>query len=232
MEEGFRAGVADRTLGVVTDFGAESRAMLVAFGGIAGGISMPVFEFFRIASPLPTKKIFVRDLSQGWYQRGVRGLGASVDEVAASLGDLIARQRVERVVAVGASAGGFAALLFGVLLEVAEVHAFSPQTFLDRENRGRHGDTRWGGQIERLHRDLGPAGPAFDLRPVLRAGTPSTRCHVHFGGDDALDAAHARHLAGLANVELHEQAGGGHLTVRWLRDNGRLEPILRSALGV
>jgi acetyl esterase/lipase len=49
---------------------------------------------------------------------------------------------VERTVTVGSSAGGYAALLFGHLLEVDEVLAFASQTFLDPALRDRHGENR------------------------------------------------------------------------------------------
>ena len=51
----------------------------------------------------------------------------------------------------GASAGGFAAMQLGVLCDVDEVLAFSPQTFVDAANRRAAGDNRWPEQITALH---------------------------------------------------------------------------------
>jgi hypothetical protein len=51
----FEARLAAGESHVVTHFVAESRAMLVVFGGIAGGISMPVFAFFRMTAGYSTK---------------------------------------------------------------------------------------------------------------------------------------------------------------------------------
>ena len=45
----------------------------------------------------------------------------------------------------GASAGGFAALLFGSWCGADEVIAFSPQTFVDAENRRLAGDVALAG---------------------------------------------------------------------------------------
>ncbi len=62
---------------VVLDLETESRTLLVLFGGIAGGVSMPVFEFFRLTAGFPAKKAFLRDPRRGWYQLGIPGVGES-----------------------------------------------------------------------------------------------------------------------------------------------------------
>ena len=72
---------------VVLDLATESPTLLVLFGGIAGGVSMPVFEFFRLTSGFPAKKVFLRDPRRGWYQLGIPGVGESPADVR----DLLAR---------------------------------------------------------------------------------------------------------------------------------------------
>ena len=62
---------------VVLDLETESSTLLVLFGGIAGGVSMPVFEFFRLTAGFPAKKAFLRDPRRGWYQLGIPGVGDS-----------------------------------------------------------------------------------------------------------------------------------------------------------
>ncbi len=79
------ADFADRNASVIRDFSVPSRALLVAFGGIAGQMEMPPFEFFRHAGSLEVKRMFVRDLDQCWYQTGIRGLGDGVGATAEAL---------------------------------------------------------------------------------------------------------------------------------------------------
>ena len=50
---------------VVLDLATEGSTLLVLFGGIAGGVSMPVFEFFRLTAAFPAKKAFLRDPRRG-----------------------------------------------------------------------------------------------------------------------------------------------------------------------
>lgn len=226
----FAALVARPDTHVVLDLDTPSTTLLVLFGGIAGGVSMPVFEFFRLTSGMPAKKAFLRDPRRGWYQRGIPGVGDSAAAVQSLLEQAIARAAVERVVMAGASAGGFAALLFGTRCRADEVLAFSPQTFIDAANRELHGDARWPDQIADLHAAISPDPATFDLRDVLPADPGPTRYQIHVSSDDPLDLVHAHRLAGRGGVAITEHERGGHRLVKTLRDRGLLEPMLLAAL--
>ena len=217
---------------VVFDLETRSPTLLVLFGGIAGGVSMPVFEFFRLTAGFPAKKVFLRDPRYGWYQLGIPGVGDSAGDVRAFLVAAIERASVERVVMAGASAGGFAALLFGSWCGADEVIAFSPQTFVDAENRGLTGDSRWPEQIDPLHEAIAGRSATLDLLDVLPQDAGRTRYQIHVSSDDALDLLHAQRLAGRGGVEIHEHERGGHLLVKTLRDRGLLQPMLLKALSV
>src|SRR5829696_909273 len=217
---------------VVLDLQTESRTLLVLFGGIAGGVSMPVFEFFRLTAGFPAKKAFLRDPRRGWYQRGIPGVGDSAAEVRAFLSAAIERAAVERVVTAGASAGGFAALLFGAWCAADEVIAFSPQTFVDAENRRLAGDSRWPEQIDALHEAIAGRSATLDLLDMLPQNPSKTRFQIHVSTDDPLDLLHAHRVAGRGGVEIHEHDRGGHRLVKTLRDRGLLEPMLLDSLSV
>jgi len=217
---------------VVFDLETESPTLLVLFGGIAGGVSMPVFEFFRLCAGFPAKKAFLRDPRRGWYQLGIPGVADSPADVRAFLSAAIARARVERVVMAGASAGGFAALLFGSSCGADEVIAFSPQTFVDAENRRLAGDSRWPEQIDALHKALAADGRSatLDLLDVLPTAPDKTRYQVHVSTYDPLDMFHAQRIADRGGVEIFEHERGGHQLVKTLRDRGLLQPMLLQAL--
>jgi hypothetical protein len=215
---------------VVLDLEAKSTTLLVLFGGIAGGVSMPVFEFFRLTEGFPAKKAFLRDPRRGWYQLGIPGIGDSAADVRAFLIAVNERARVERVVMAGASAGGFAALLFGTWCGADEVLAFSPQTFVDAENRLLAGDARWPEQIDALHAASASRSPMLDLLDVLPQDAGKTRFQIHVSADDPLDLFHAQRVADRGGIEIHEHERGGHLLVKTLRNRGLLQPMLLRAL--
>lgn len=228
----FRNRELDKCDGIVTDFSVDSKAMLITFGGIRGRFGMPIFEFFNLTANFDSQKVYLRDLEQVWYQNGITGIGKNVDQVALYINNLVRNQNTERVVLVGNSAGGYAALLFGGLLRVDEVHAFSPQTCLSRQARFQYGDYRWLLEIQKLHLTRQSGDRYLDLLPVLQGKKGKTRFHIHYCHRHRLDRIHATRLGQCQNVVLHQYESGGHALVRQLRDNGSLARLLLDALGV
>jgi pimeloyl-ACP methyl ester carboxylesterase len=191
-----------------------------------------VFEFFNLVSRLehPPKQIFVRDLERAFYHRGVVGAGSSIEEVADYLRATVREAGVERVVTVGNSAGGYAALLFGHLIGATEVHAFGPETFLTRFRRALHRDRRF-------RQFLGPLRAAgdldsrySDLRKVLGRHQGDTRFVIHYSSLHRLDVAHAKHVRNLPGVELQPHGHIKGVFVRVLRDTGALEALIKDAV--
>lgn len=227
------AAAASGESGVLEDMETPSPVLAVAFGGIAmsvGGI--PPFEFFRVLNEAePAKKLLLRDRSQSWYHRGVDGFADDIAGVEAAIRQIVEREQPRKLVMLGASAGGYAALLFGRLLGAAEIHAFGPQTFISPGLRLRHLDYRW----SRLWLSLMLSGryqPRYgDLYRVFKR-TPSmgSRVVVHYCDSDRFDNAHAKRLGRHPDVELRHYEEGGHFIVKHLRDTGRLQPLLRSLL--
>ena len=201
---------------------------MIAFGGIKLGLGMPTFEFFQLARDVAAHKLFLRDVHQAWYHRGLPGVGGRIDEIAAFIRTEIAGMGATRIAVFGNSMGGYAALLFGALLNAHEVHAFAPQTFLSPGSLIRHRDFRWKRDIWRVYFSSDRSAH-LDLREALRPAN-QTQFHIHFSSENRLDAIHAQHLAGIANVHLHDHPEGGHRVVKALRDNGTLRQIVHRAL--
>lgn len=193
----------------------------VTFGGIAQGLGVPVFEFFRTLQAAGIDSLFIRDPSQGWYQRPIPDLGADPGAMARRVSELAAELLPgRRIVTVGNSMGGFAAMLFARLCGFDAAVAFSPQTFISPELRARYGDGRWQDKMDSiatLH--------VGDLRPALEAGDPPA-VQIFSGARDHLDVLHARHLEGLQGVSVTLLAECGHDASRWLKQQGRLESLI------
>ena len=221
----FDARLRDMSVSFVRENRAGSPAVMIAFGGIKLGLGVPTFEFFRLASDLPVHKLFFRDVHQAWYHRGLPGVGARIDEIAAFIQREIGSVGARRVAVFGNSMGGYAALLFGALIQAQEVHAFAPQTFLSPWQLLKSRDFRWKRDIWRVYLSA-DYRRHLDLRGALCAAK-KTQFHVHFSPTNRLDA---RHLAACANVHLHAHPEGGHRVVKALRDNGTLQQIVRSAI--
>ncbi len=209
-----------------------ARALLIAFGGMKLSIGIPPFEFLNMTRELPVKRLFLRDLEQAWYHRGVPGHGDSLPALADDLRGLIERHHVSRLVLAGSSAGGYAVLVLGGLLEADVVLSFSPQTIIEPEALAQMHDERWEQYVEPLARDGRLDRRWSDVRTVLGDAERrrATRYEVFFDDTMELDCAHAERLEGIPAVHLRRYAGGSHNLVRALRDSGELEQILTSAL--
>jgi len=208
-----------------------SGTLLLGFGGMVGKIGIPPFEFFSLTRSTPVKRLFVRDLRQAWYHRGVAFHGSTLAEVAESLREILERHEIDRLVVAGCSAGGYAALVFGTLLGADTVLCFAPQTVLDLDILAAMDDHRWDDRLGR-HAAAGAIDARFtDLRQLL----PEARCadtayRIYFSQALHADRLHAERLSGLAGVRLYGFGGASHNIARSLRESGALRRVLEGAL--
>ncbi len=221
----------DPEVSVAIDLNKRSRAMLIAFGGMSGALGMPPFEFLSATGGLQTSRIFVRDLAQAWYHRGIPGLGSTIDEAAAGIWRLLESRPPKRLVVAGTSAGGYAALVFGTLLGADVVLSIVPQTVVDHELMHAMGDDRWDSQLG----DLMASGALDQRWSDLRRDLPSvrrrhTRYEVYFDPHVDLDRRHAERLANVSGVQLNHAQGEHGCLARNLRESGELERILTASV--
>jgi pimeloyl-ACP methyl ester carboxylesterase len=229
----FDAKLQEKTEAIAEDFSSDSKVVLIALGGFAGGMGIPPFEFFKITSDLDTNRIFIRDIPQAMYHRGLPGVGRGVDGIISALRKKIESHGIERVVVVGNSGGGYASLLVGALLEANEVLSFSPVTFIGPLARFVHRDRRAPKLFYRAWFSPDRRWEYFDLKNVFRKHGLDTNFHIyycHTGIVGRLDTLHATRMDEFPNVSLYRFDEGGHNLVKLLRDGGKLDGILRRAI--
>jgi pimeloyl-ACP methyl ester carboxylesterase len=219
--------------GVQSDLGNDSRTLLVAFGGLRGRIDVPRFEFSTITGDFPVKRLFVRDLDQAWYHRGAPRTGAkTLEELAQALERMIAAQDVDRIVTIGNSSGGYAALAFGALLGADCALSFAPQTVIDPDALRAMGDKRWLDKLTALESAGALDHDWLDLRTALPSSRRRpTRYQIYFDTSHRVDRLHAENLREVDGVRLYPFGHGGHYLVNRMRASGALERVLRDALG-
>ena len=209
---------------------SRSRTMLVAFGGINSRSGIAPYEFSSLTGRSGVKRLYVRDLHQSWYHRGMPGHGDELMDVAVALRKVVAQRRAQRLVVVGNSAGGYAALVFGTLLGADVVLAFSPQTILNLESLARMDDHRWDEKIQALE-DAAAFDPDWvDLARALPAARQAETEYRVFFDDTHKDRAHGERLDGLDGVRLFRFGRGEHELVRQLREVGALSRIIEHAI--
>ncbi len=212
---------------IAKDYSSNNPHLVAAFGGIYGAFGATHFEFVNMLKDADVRKLYLRDFDRCIYHRGLRGLSRDVPETVEVLRGLIAEAQAEKVTFTGHSQGGYASILFGALLDVDEVHAFSPQTFLDIRNRWKHRDTRWMYLVLRLYLVALFKPKYYDLRKALSPLKFNTRIHIYYGENERWDGINAGHLCDLPGVEAHSfPMLGKRDLIKHLRDTGKLREIL------
>jgi len=117
--------------------------LIISFGGKTSGLNKLPFEFSRCLTAYYGTTLdmtFYVDPDQCWYHKGIRGLTSSIDDTVAYLTAKIRKRNYKKVIFIGVSAGGYAALLFGSLCKVSHVIAFIAQTKLQEPVDHKYGE--------------------------------------------------------------------------------------------
>lgn len=223
MTFSFDLQLNDPRQSIAEDLTQPGAPLLIAFSGFAHALPLPSFEFVGVSRDLGINRIFVRDLTQTWYHAGHGGVSTTIDGTAAYLKRKIQEAAANRVVVVGNSAGGYAATLFGTLLDADVVHAFSPYSMLGDKRYVRDQET-----IEYMYESF--SDRYFDLRSVLRSYERTGAIHLYYDPELTIDSRQTVHLAGLPNVECHALPGRSHELIYLLKESGELRKILSSSI--
>jgi hypothetical protein len=216
----------DRASTVMVDRVADAAVLLVSFAVFPGADGKAAFDFVGVTSQLPATRVFFRDPKMLWYQMGVENVGRTVPEVAAYVKRLRMQEQVNRVVVIGNSGGGFAAILFGTLAGADEIHAFNPSTKLLVES-----DTSYPEQLALLHREAGLDNPYIDLRKILlQKPDANPAIYIHYSSGDKKDRHQAQYLRDIPHVHLLQYPFVSHHLARYLAKRGVLTEIVQEAI--
>ena len=192
-------------------------ANVIVFGGLRpqGGYVVPAFEFVKSFTDLRFNVIFIRDLSQRWFNFGIKGFSLDMADTAEQLRYQI-DTRFDRslpLYTVGNSAGGYGAIYFGEVLGADTVLAMVPQTMIDLNVLARFGHAGW----EQM-------GKFQAIVPNLRAVMTgkAARVHIVVGKHSPEDVIHAGNLAGCENVYIEIMDGKHDVGRRWQKEEGGL----------
>src|SRR5471032_985145 len=159
--------VKTSTEDVMVDHVIPGELLVITFGFVSWD-KRPDFDFYGRLKKLEEisgrhiNKILVRDSGNAWYHRKIDGLGLHVDETAAALRTLVQAIAPSKVITIGQSMGGYAAIMYGLLLDVQQVISFGPLSFLDVGQSRLYHELRWLAVMQKLADDPPPSG-YYDL---------------------------------------------------------------------
>jgi len=185
----------------------NSNVLIVSFAGhdrIYGGIQR--FEFVNFLNQFNVNKYFYNDYYLDSYHHGIFKITRNIDETVNYLKNEI--KKYTNVIFLGASAGGYAAILFGSLCNVTTVFAFIPQTLRRKKN------------VDEKYRDI--SGYINDTTQYYLYGDLSVSYEL-----DVHHISHCERIAHHPNVTVIKKE---KFDLREMRDNGELFTILNDAL--
>lgn len=186
-----------------------SKTLIVSFAGHGlkyGGVPKIEFaNFLKHHFPHIDAQFYI-DHNCKSYHHGMQGISNNIEETVAYLKQKF--ENYDRVICLGASAGGYAAILFGSLLNVDTVIAFIPQTVLRSKDR----DEKY--------------------RSITPHINTTTKYHI-FGDVNIVDENNCHHISHCDNISMLPNVNltklnGVNLTTMKL--NGKLLHIMKTII--
>jgi len=178
----------------------------------------PQFQYLNTFKKSEYNAIYLRDLHDAWYQKGFPGVAKNIDEAVSYLRKILSDIPFRKLVAMGASSGGYAALVFGYFLKANRILAFSPQTLIPR------------GKPLTDHLQLEGCDPKYFDLTRLDWNSANITCDIFYSHDFQSDKASAERMKNVKNFVLHPfQAGQHHNIAKWLIQQNLMVEILMKA---
>ena len=223
--DGSAPGASSEESGALLWVRPQARGVVLVFSTLRGNFGMlkgwpSVALVHRFLGTFPVSAVYLRDETACLNLAGNRAFGGDYGACLAGLRALCATRGWSDGYTMGLSAGGYAALRFGLDLGVRGVLSFSGST-----------DQTPGPNIAKRHPDvraLSEKAPhmAVDLAPLMRAAARRPRMLLCYGERNEHDAAMAQRLAEFPETELVPFSGfEGHSTFMEASRLGQLRSL-------
>jgi tetratricopeptide (TPR) repeat protein len=208
--------------------GAETA--IFVFTALNDVMSMPLPLFDRYLAAFGVTAIYLKDFRRLSYLRGIASMGEGSAATLGALRSLCDRLAVKRWCTIGYSAGGSAAIRYGVEIGADRIVSFAGETHRARDPVAK---LERGFRLLRGRMEAGVSDDEIDLRRFLIERRYASRIEVVYAEALTRDRVHAEHLSGVAGVNLHPVAGcDDHELLRWLALNDNLRGMLARLLAL
>ena len=244
-QAGLDLATSDVSAGCLVDCPHAHAPLLIAFGFVDWQ-SIAGFDFwgrskkFEAHNGLPLNRVLLRDTASLWYQHGCAGMGHRAEDLSRALAVLVATLAPSKIMVVGQSMGGYAALQFGTDLQRrfgnVRMLAFGPLSHLCPQRARQEGDLRYLPMMECLAITR-PRGFVPDLVQYMQQAADdgvTLQCGIVVGaaqqppqGDNS-DHLHAARFAALPGVQIDSFPDAPHAVVQWLIDQGRIDDVFQT----
>jgi hypothetical protein len=205
--------------------GAETAVFV--FTALNDVLSMPLPMFDRYLATLGATAIYLKDFRRLSYHAELRHWARIAPRRA--LRSLRDRLPAKRWCTIGYSAGGSAAIRYGIEIGADRVVSFAGETHRARGPVAEpdRGFRLLSGRLQAV------SDEEMDLRRFLMARRYASSIEIVYAQSAARERAHAEYLSGAAGVNLHPVAGcDDHELLRWLALHEDLRAMLAGLLAL
>lgn len=213
----------------------NSEILLITFAGMGWKDSIPTFIFYNFLKSYENiDKLFLRDVTCRYYMTGLRNSSSSLEDTLTLIENIIDNKQYKKIIALGCSAGGYAAILFGHLLNFDKVLAFSPQTVLNHKKTLLIGDKfnapktcEW--LSTRSKQPSANTTELYNKALDLNNIKPfNCEIDIHYSvlANMGTDKLHALYIEDQDKCNIFEHPGNDHMIALTLRNNGKLKEII------
>ncbi len=202
----------------------ESDLLIISFTGFGGGLMSSPHDFFSTTLLMGCNRILIKDPSRRLCLGGIGGESNSLERLRERLQKDMEEIGARRTFCIGTSGGGFPAILFGHLLQVQTVYAFSPITMAGIRQGFRLGNwkrllryiRRYSYQIINMYRLPPRVWRYFYLKKILQHHNGVTRYQIFVGNEVREDILMAIELEELPGVTITSLPCASHNVVKHL----------------
>ncbi|WP_143221881.1 YqiA/YcfP family alpha/beta fold hydrolase, partial [Acetobacter fabarum] len=150
------------------------------------------FDYYSFSRREDIDILLVRDLNNTWYFYPGYNISDDKDHECLLSEIINISSQYQRVICVGSSMGGFAAIYFGQKISNCTILSFSPQVNIDIEYLNRHGDMRQRAEISIVNDRMRNKKQLN----ILNIDNPhENKFFVYFGKNDVIDSKFAAEMA-------------------------------------
>jgi len=198
--------------------------LIIAFSGYGQN-----FEWFgsmrKYERNYNFSKFWLRDLSKAYWHGKLPGIDYGVKALSEFINEKIKESQTKKVMALGLSMGGYAALLFGCLCNVDMVLSFSGQTYLSDRRRTKYKlYEKWNG-LNINENDI-------DLKILFEEYNYNNKTiyKLFYGESNNADKNYAHRIMHHRGVELYPVCTSRHNSVRPAIKMGYVDKFIKDFL--
>jgi len=207
--------------------------LLVLFAGMGWKDSIPTFIFYNFLKEYKNvDKLFLRDIACRYYLTGLKNSTKDLNSTIELLRNLTSVKKYKKIVALGCSAGGYAAILYGHLLQFTKVVVFSPQVVLNNKKTELIGDIYNAPKTCEWLINKNPDDKFYQKCLDLKNFIPfDTKVQIYYSkrANHGADKKHALYIES-ENCKIIEYNSNNHFLALELRDKGKLKEIIDELL--